>query len=276
MKNKIKTIGIILLSLLGMLLLFIGVVGLGNVLQNNGQKLIGSLFMLLFPILIFIGVKIFNKKVNKLSLADYGFGIKKFVENFSIGIVIALTILALSFVVATNFFGLSFEFVSLKPNFANSLLEVTLSLLIIGGWEEFYFRGLVYITLIKNKFGFHLSAFISSIVFSIVHWVSFDMNETSYFWYIGIVFTGYILVYIYTITKSIWSAFSFHFIWNFIATLLDDKENKIGLFVMSNYTENSKQIDNIIVVVLGIFLLTLILIVEKSDLKNKIKTFEIE
>lgn len=274
MKNRIKTIGIILLSLLGVLLLFVGVVGIGNILQNNGLNLIGSLLMLLFPILTFIGVIIFNKKVNKLCLADYGFGVKRFYKNFSIGIAIALIILLLSFVVATIFLDVSFEFVQLKTNFAISLFELTLALLIVGGWEEFCFRGLVYITLIKSKFGFHLSAFISSILFSIVHWASFDMDETSYFWYVGIVFLGYILVYIYTFTQSIWSAFSFHFIWNFITTLLDEKENEIGLFVLSDYADYSKQIDNIMVAVLGIILLTFILIAEKLDLKSKFKSLK--
>ena len=76
MKQKLKTIGIILLSMIGMIILFIGVVGIGNYFQSIGQKIIGNLFMILFPILTYLSVKTFNKKINNLNSSSYGFHFK--------------------------------------------------------------------------------------------------------------------------------------------------------------------------------------------------------
>lgn len=176
-------------------------------------------------------------------------------------------------VMASIFFGIQIEFISLKNNFAYQLLILTVNLLIVGVLEEFYFRGLIFNTLIKNNFGFHLAALISSILFSIMHWSSFDMNQTSWLWYIGIVFIGYILVYIYTYTNSIWSAVFFHFCWNFIAYLMDGRENQIGLFTIGNYDGNSKTVDNITVVFLGMFLVLILYLTRKNNKFNRINSF---
>lgn len=276
MKQKLKTIGIILLSMIGMIILFIGVVGIGNYFQSIGQKIIGNLFMILFPILTYLSVKTFNKKINNLNSSSYGFHFKNFGKNILLGIGLAILIVAFGLVISNLFFGIPIRFATLKDGFEKPLLGLITSLLIIGVWEEFYFRGLVFNILLKNNFGFHLSALISAILFSIIHWSSFDMSETSWLWYIGIVFIGYILVYLYTITNSIWSVVSFHFIWNFLATLLDDKENELGLVEIPNYVEYSKMLDNIIVITLGILLIFIIFIARRSAILEKIKTYRIQ
>lgn len=234
MKNKLKTFGIILLSMVGLIFQFITIIGIGNYFQGIDQKLIGNIFMVLFPMGVYFAVKIFNRKVNGLHIEKYGFGLKEFIFNFFSGICLAIGIMSLVLLITKLIFGIDIGFIGLKNDFQEPLLSLVLTLLIVGVWEEFYFRGLVFNTFLKNHFGFHLSAFISSVLFSIIHWSSFDMTETSWFWYLGIVFIGYILVYIYVYTSSIWSVVSFHFTWNLIATLMDDSENEIGLFEVLN------------------------------------------
>lgn len=273
MKNKLKTSGIIILSMVGMILLFIAIIGIGNYFQGIDQKIIGNLFMGLFPMAVYFAVKIFNSKVNGLNNKKFGFGFKEFIFNYFSGIGLAIGIMSLVFLIAKLMFGIDFVFSGLKNDFQEPLLSLLLTLLIVGVWEEFYFRGLVFNTLLKNNFGFHLSAFISSVLFSIIHWSSFDMTETSWLWYIGIVFIGYILVYIYVYSGSIWSVVSFHFVWNFIAILMDNSENEIGLFEVSNYLEHSKLIDNITVVCLGILLFTILILDKRIGGSKRIKSY---
>jgi membrane protease YdiL (CAAX protease family) len=176
-------------------------------------------------------------------------------------------------IIATAFFNIPIEFVGLKNGFAKPLFVLIMSVALVGIWEELYFRGLVYNTFLKNNFGFHLSAFVSSILFSVIHWSSFNMYETSWLWYIGIIFIGYILAFIYTITNSIWSVASFHFIWNFMVRLLDNQENEIGLYEITNYAEHSKTLDNIMVMILGLVLIVILLLTRKKTVLEKINSY---
>lgn len=273
MKQKLNTIGIVLMSLAGMLLIFVIFIGFGNYFQSIEQNVLGNMFIILFLIATYFGVKLFNRKVNLLLPGSYGFHFKNFGKNILIGAIIAIIITALALIVANICLKTPFEFVALKHDYEKPLVILIISTIGIGIWEEFYFRGLIYNTLVKNSFGFHISALVSSILFSVIHWSSFDMSETSWVWYIGIVFIGYILVFIYTITKSIWSVVSFHFIWNFMARLLDNQENEIGLFEIPNFTQYSKTLDNIMVVILGLTVLLIIFLTRKKTVSDKIKSY---
>ncbi|PIE99590.1 MAG: hypothetical protein CR961_00235 [Polaribacter sp.] len=272
-KNKLKALGTVLISTIIMIISFISFVIIANYFKQNISKLAGNIIFLVFPIATYFGVKFFNNKVNNLNPENYGFEFKKIIKNSFLGISLALFTITTAIILINIFLDVEINFSGLKDNFHKPLLSLVLTLIIVGVWEEFYFRGLVFNHLLKNNFNFHSSALISSILFSVVHWSSFDMTETSWLWYIGIVVIGYILVYIYTYTKSIWSVVSFHFLWNFMATLLDDKENKIGLIEIVNYKQNAIMIDNIMVICLSSILLAILIFNTKKHHSNKIKSY---
>lgn len=260
--------------MLGMLALFVVIAGIGNYFQGIGQKKLGSIFMLFFPIALFLAVRLFNKKVNGLNVYDYGFGFNKFTLNSLLGTGLAIVLMAFVLLTANIFFGIQIEFFGLKDNFGEPLISLLMTYLVVGIWEEFYFRGLIFNTLLKNNFGFHSSALISSILFSIIHWTGFDMNITPYSWYIGIVFIGYIFVYIYTYTNSIWSVVFFHFVLDvMLIYLVNDHDNKVGLFEIKNYLEISKIIDNITVVYLGILLTLILFLTRKNGISDNIISY---
>lgn len=273
MKQKLKSLGWIILSVAAMLIIFIGLVGIGNYFQGIEQKMLGNLFMLSFPVATYFYVRFFNKKVNKLNARQYGFHFKSFFKNIVLGLGLALIILAIYFIIVEVFFGISVQFMGFKPNFETALLQLLITYALVGIWEEFFFRGLVFNTLVKGGFKFHTAAIISAILFSIIHFSSFDMTETSPLWYFGIVFIGYILVYIYTYTNSIWSVISFHFLWNCLATLMDDADNQIGILEVGNYAEHAIMLDNIMVVLLGIILALLLLSGKKITNSTSLKTY---
>ena len=269
MKTKLKTLGVILLTTLGVGILVLIFTGSGSYAQKHLNEWIGNAIKLLMPISIFFYVLIFNKKYNRLSGNTIGFYPHKFIKNIVLGITLALVILLIAFIVATILFGVQFEFIAIKPDFGKPLLGLIMTNIIIGVWEESYFRGLVLNTLLKNNFGFHISLLISSLLFSILHWGSFNMAETSYFSYIGIVFLGYIFAILYIYFNSIWIVVSFHFFWDVIAQFISDpKDNKIGLIGINDYALNSKNVDNAEVLVLGVFLGLLLYFTLKKEPKN--------
>lgn len=259
--------------MIGMIILFITVVGIANYFQNIGQKLVGNIFIFLFILLTYIYVKIFNKKINQLNPESYGFNFKNFGKNVLLGFVLAVLIITIALIIASTFFDIPIEFGGLKKGFSKPLFDLIMTVAFIGIWEELYFRGLVYNTFLRHKFGFHFSALISSIIFSIIHWSSFDMSETSWLWYIGVLFIDYILAFIYTITNSIWSVVSFHFIWNFMARLLDNQENEIVLYEIPNYAEHSKSLYNIMVMILGLVLMIILFLTRKKTVLERINSY---
>lgn len=271
MNSKIKTVGIIFLSMLSMMLLFVGIVGIGNYFHGIDRKVVGNIFMFLFPLATYVAVILFNAKVNGLSMKNCGFGFKKFLQNSLLGLGLCVVLIVFFLLMATLFSGIEVQFSGLNDNFHKPLLGLLSTLIIVGFWEEFYFRGLVFNTLVKNNFGFHSAALISSILFSIIHWSSFDMNETSWLWYIGIVEIAYILVYMYSYTNSIWYVVFFHFLWNAFAQLVDDSQNEIGLIAIKNYTAQSKILDDIMVACLGVILI--LLWIRKVEGSKKIKSY---
>lgn len=269
MKTKLKTLGVILLATVGVGILTLIVKGSGSYAQRHFNELAENLIMLLLPVSIFFYVLIFNKKYNGLSGDTIGFYPHKLLKNIVLGIALALVVLLIAFIVASVLFGVQFEFSAIKPNFGKPLLLLIMTNIIIGVWEESYCRGLVLNTLLKNNFGFHSSLLLSSLWFSFLHWGSFDMAETSYFSYIGIVFLGYIFALLYIYFNSIWIVASFHFFWDFISQFISDpNDNKIGLIGIRDYALNSKNVDNAEVLVLGVFLILLLYFVLIKKPKN--------
>ncbi len=273
MKQKLLTIYIVLLSLVSIAILFAFFIGIGNYFKNHNHIIVGNIFMLLFLITTYLGVIIFHKKINFLLPRSYGFGLKNFFKNILIGAILALIIISLALIIAKTIFDIPFKFVILKNNFEKPLLVLVFSTIGVSIWEEFFFRGLIYNTLLKNSFGFHFSALISSVLFSLTHIFSFDMSITSWIWYIGIVFIGYILVFVYSITTSIWTVVSLHFIWDFLSGLIDKQHNKIGLFEIQDYIEYSGILEKIIVFILGLIVFIIIYLSGKKQISKKLKMY---
>lgn len=265
MKSKIKITLLLVLAHLVAILIIVSLGLLGKYLKSIDFNLLGNFCLLLIPIVTLYGVIIFNKKVNKVKPYEYGFHFQGILKNSFIGIGFSLCILTMVLLISSTVLDIHLEHIPLKESFFKQLILVVITNLAIAFWEEVFFRGLVFNTCYENKFGFHKSAFISALLFSLVHWSSFDMNTTSWFWYLGIVFMGYLLVVIYKWTNSIWSAVCFHFTWNFIVDFFDSSQNKIGLFQITDFSKVSKSLDNIETIVLGIVLLLVLFLLNKKE-----------
>lgn len=276
MINSIKIIGIILSSLIGMAILYIFLFQFSYEFHENDQYTFGNALRILFVSATYYGIKFLNKKINGLSIKDYGFDCSDLIKNIFIGIILAIIIMIIILSLSHLFFGVQIKFGGLKTNFINAVLSTFSYYLIVGIWEEFYFRGFLFITFLKNNLGFNQSALISSVIFSLIHVKSFNLSETSWLWFVGIIFIGYIIVYIYTYTNSIWSVVFFHAVWDILCNFMDDMTNKIGLFEISNYTVYEQQIDNLAVGILGSLLVIIYFTSKKKNMSNKINRLLIQ
>lgn len=212
---------------------------------------------MLIVLVTVVGVITFNKKFNKLKPRKYGFHFRGLGKCFLIGFCLAAIIILAVLISANQFFRVDVNWLGLLENYQMPFVISVVVTLLVATWEEVFFRGMVFTTLLKNNFGFHQAAIISALLFSLVHWSSFDMQNTSWFWYLGIAFIGYILAILYVWTSSIWSSIFFHFSWNFLVEFMEDGENKIGFYTIPDYVQYGKLIDNIEVFFLGISLIVL-------------------
>lgn len=244
--------GVLLLAILGAMLVIVSLGVISQKLKSAGNHLLGNFTSALIVVFTIIGVVLFNKKFNKIGPDQYGFHFKKIGKSFAIGFNTALLIIVLVLLVACCIFGVQLRWLGLYDNFQTPLMLSVLATFAIAVWEEVFFRGLLFTTLHNHKFGFQKSAIISTALFSLVHWSSFDMQTTSWLWYLGIGLIGYLLAVLYLYTRSIWTPVFFHFAWNFLVDLMVDSENEIGIFSIKDYKEDAILIDNIEVFFLGV------------------------
>lgn len=267
MKSVLKTLGIVILSIIGLALLFLGLAETSSFFRSNDYKLLANIIFMMFPILLYFLVILFNRKVNKLNFNEIGFGYKNIFKGISIGLFLTVGVIMLSLLIAKFIFKIEINFVELKDGFKIPLIDMLSTMFLVGLWEEFFFRGLVFNTMKKNNFGLHGAIIVSSLLFSIIHWSSFDMSTTSIFWYLAIFLIGYIYAIIYKITNSIWSVVAAHAAWDFFASLIDAKVNKIGLIAVNDYALNAKTIDNIQTFILFLTLIILLYFVQRKKIK---------
>lgn len=96
--------------MLGMIILFIVFVGIGNFFQDRGQKTAGKIFIILFVFLTYYAVVFFNRKVNQLSPDCCGFHFRYFGRNVLVGIVLALLLTSFALIFATAFYDIPIVF----------------------------------------------------------------------------------------------------------------------------------------------------------------------
>jgi membrane protease YdiL (CAAX protease family) len=257
MRNILSVSAKIFFPLLVVFILTIGLQWINTTLIESGYIVVAFSLNFSFSVLFVFPVKWFNKKYNQLNADDYGFGFSGFFKNLTTGILIVVLIIGAVLLLAA-LFGVSYVFIGLQKDAGIALLEMIASAWVVGVWEEMYFRGLLFNTLLKAKSGFHLAAFITTLLFTVLHAGSYDMEETSSLWFVVVILLSYILLYLYIATRSIWAAVAFHFSWDFIWDLLNDTENKTGPIHVKEYSGNAILLDNISIIVLGLFLLVLV------------------
>ena len=141
-------------------------------LDDSGYSISIIVINFSFSVIIFFLVQLFNKKYNQLHASDYGFDLTKFFKKFLAGVLSVVLIIGFILLIA-GLLDVTVIFTGLQKNGAILLLQIIAANLAVGAWEEMYFRGLLFNTLLKGKSRFHLAAFITTILFTVLHAGSF-------------------------------------------------------------------------------------------------------
>ncbi|MBA6157349.1 CPBP family intramembrane metalloprotease [Tenacibaculum sp. S7007] len=262
-KNKItfRIFGVITLEALIGLLVFYTFLILITFCNENNLTLYKNILWILFPLFIYYLVVYSNKKINKLEVSDFGFRTKKNIFNIGLGITLGFLVMC-SILLSFKFFTEgNFRFILIEKSLIYSIIGVLLTSFAIACWEEFFFRGLLFITLLKNKVNFHISAIISSLIFSFSHY--YDITHSV--WFIGLFFMGYLLCYLYRYTGSIWSVVGFHFIWDFLVFVIGDQTVDAVLIDIPFIAGYEQQLYIIMTIILGVTLIVFELSIRKTN-----------
>lgn len=219
---------------------------------EEGKEKPAIVINLIFPVLVFLGAVGFNQKYNHLSATETGFGFEHLFRNLILGVLTTVLIIGIVLFIAYLLGAGAPIFTALRNGSGLILLGSFASCSAIGAWEEIYFRGIVFNTILVGKYRFHFAVLITAILFTILHAGSYDMSQTTPLWFIVVILLSYLLTYLYAITRSIWTPIAFHTLWDFLWDLLDDAENTVGLVVVNKYRENAILLDNISIVALAV------------------------
>ncbi len=142
----------------------------------------------------------------------------------------------------------------------------TLSILIGGILEELLFRYFVFDFLIKRKYNFYVSAFVSSSLFSAFHYFTYDLNILIYIFIIGFTLSS-----LYYLTKSIGAAIGVHFIINFLSSLSSENNNTTTTYGSFFECVVSNEIINLFIVLTFLYWLII-----RFQIKSKRDYFKFE
>lgn len=255
-KHPIENVLLILLLFFSMV--FMPVEGIMNFLFGEGNH-------------VFLAI-IINRFIYSVVFAVFIllFGFKKLFYNFSKkGLIISLIALLIT-ISNFPFYSIINGNVVFTDDFLNKLFVYIISVFSIAVTEEFVFRGIIFILLIKvlkdKKHSVVLSIFASSLIFALAHFANVISAP------IGVVclqvlyslFTGAVFAFALVLTKNIFVPIILHFVFNF-GGLLTTKQ--FGLTIGS-IGLNDYFITIVVGAILGFVLLYFLLKTKKDDITN--------
>ncbi|MCG8436246.1 MAG: CPBP family intramembrane metalloprotease [Gammaproteobacteria bacterium] len=254
--TAVKAAAIIAAALAAAYTLSLGVVYIQARLQTLfGEPAYDIAYLIKIP--VFFGLTYYaNKYVNRVSSLDYLGDWRKIPRHlfagFGIGAILSLATLYIAALHPD--FNLP-SLAALREGAAVSLASLSLFTLITGVWEELFFRGLIFVSLLVHFRNLHAAAIISSVVFFLPH-IFFGNPLTTWIWLTGVGFFGMTVAYLYHISGSIWLVAGLHAAWNFIGEISESGAEHYGLIVVPDYTGHREILES---AALGLVILTTII-----------------
>ncbi len=238
-----------------MLLLFLLFGLLKSILKTYDIPYLVNLLLFLLPVAVYFVLKILHKRFNDFNISSHLLGKNKFLFPFllgvSIGVILFCLIISINIAIGT-IEDVKFFTVSKKT------AEFFFSQIIIGACEEFFFRGFLFLSLLIQSKKVVLSALISSLLFSLMHFQTYPLINQWYI-HVGLISSGMVFCYLYLIFRSLWLVIAFHFTNNFLASVISWKQIVLG-------NEPTDKIQSILMLILCITLT--IFILKRKDFKK--------
>ena len=157
-----------------------------------------------YLVIIFLLVKIFNKKINNILTTDF------LGKNHIRSIFISVFFIIISFCLPTIIL-IQFDF-NFQP--IEKVFESSIGFIIVSITEELIFRAFLFLSIFCLLRSVIFSALLVSLLFTFIHYNAIE-NITQFFW----VFSASMLItYLYVYSKSIVSPIVFHFLLNLLST----------------------------------------------------------
>ena len=171
---------------------------------------VGGLNILAGLITIAMFVKVIDKE--DIFTSDW-FSLQNGVKDFFIGGLLGCICIFLGFLIIIN---INWNQIEIAPLKINSLLGSFFMFLCVAFFEELVFRGYVLRKLLE-RFSPAISLSLSSLIFCLLHCFNPDITILSI---INIFLAGLLLGMLFIKTKNIWLATGFHFLWNYVQSIL--------------------------------------------------------
>ena len=201
---------------------------------KDGTPLNILLNFLIVPISITM-VYGFHKRYSHLNILTHSYAFRTFIRMMYIGIFFGIGML-LTGLLLTYISGYLDNIRILFP-FNRGTLNAFLTQILVGTFEETIFRGFLFIGLLTRSRNLFVSAIISSILFSLIHFQTYPLPEQWYV-HIGLTSIGLIFCYLYFIYRRLWVAIAAHFANNFLLAILDIKETPLDKIVVSDLSQS--------------------------------------
>jgi len=154
----------------------------------------------------------------------YSFGLN--FDSFSFRNVIVISIITIILILLIIASKLTFSNISLSSNISSrGIFDIILIMLFISIFEEISFRGIIFQEL-RTKFSPTTAIISTSLAFALLHLGNFGFDFLAF---INVFLAGLLLGFLVLKSSDLWSAISFHFIWN----------TCIALFAGSNLSGNN-------------------------------------
>lgn len=99
-----------------------------------------------------------------------------------------------------------------EPEFSAAILAYFIFFILVGVFEEVFFRGYVIQTLLSRNHQPAVIYIVSALLFSLVHGTNPNVTTLGL---INILLVGLLFAYMFLATKSLWLPIGFHITWNF-------------------------------------------------------------
>lgn len=253
-KKTLKLIGILLLSLAIIGVLTVFEIYTYMFIEYQLSMFYAFIFIMNIPFLMYYLLVFYNKKHLNSSFLATSFKLNKLPKNIALGGILGFIFLSICILILVYIENP--KIISEKTSFLSFFYVFVLSV-IIGSWEEFYYRGFLNSLFLKYDLKPVTSILLSSIIFSLAHFSAYDFSVTSYFWFFGIFMMGINFSLLYFYSKSIFLSVGMHIIWDFISFGIAGNHNFI-LFKIVDFHLHSKTLDYIEIIISMVMFICLI------------------
>lgn len=150
------------------------------------------------------------KFLNKKTLKELGF--KRSWKDFLFGLFLGAISITLIFLLLLATGNIKLLNAFSQPDFNAFTLSFLIMFILVGFFEEMFFRGYVIKTMASRQNKKWVIYLVSAVVFSIVHGVN---PNVSIIGLINIVFVGLLFAYMFEQTNRLWLPIGYHITWNY-------------------------------------------------------------